>query len=549
MTATTPADDLIFGLTRVIDLPGLTAAGGAPLGAEDIAAIIGEADKFARELLWPHAQAADRHGAILENGVVRTPESYKGAYKAWIEGGWQGLAAPAKVNGIEVGGQELPQALWMAVSELVTAGDMSFSLCPLLSVGAIEAIARFAAPAQQEAWLPKLISGEWTGTMCLTEPQAGSDLSQVRTKAEPDGMGGYRITGQKIYITWGEHDLTENTLHLILARLPDAPPGTRGISLFAAPKVLPDGTRNALRCGGLEKKMGIHASPTCVMLFEGAEAQLVGEPNRGLNAMFAMMNAARLGVGVEGVAQGARALALAEPYAEQRVQGGQPISRHPDVVRMLAEIRAITLAGRLLALEAGAALDRARLLKDAEADARVALLTPIVKAWCTDRGVDCASLGIQVHGGMGFVEDTGAAQVLRDARIAPIYEGTNGIQAMDLVGRKLFRDGGAHMRGLLAEVQAADPRLAPAVAAMTRATDWMLDRGLKDANAAQASAAAYLDAAGWTLGGWMLARAAAADERYAPIAGFYLARLLPRAAARVAEIEAADSLLALLPAA
>ncbi|TDH58664.1 acyl-CoA dehydrogenase [Dankookia rubra] len=549
MIATTPAEDLIFGLTRVIDLPGLTAAGGVPLGAEDIAAVVGEADRFARDLLWPHTMAADRHGAVYENGVVRTPPSYRPAYQAWIEGGWQGLAAPAEVNGIETGGQDLPQALWMAVAELVTAGDMSFSLCPLLSIGAIEAIARFASPPQQEAWLPKLVSGEWTGTMCLTEPQAGSDLSQVRTRAEPDGTGGYRITGQKIYITWGEHDLTDNTLHLVLARLPDAPPGTKGISLFAAPKLLPDGTRNALRCGGLEKKMGIHASPTCVMLFEGAEAQLVGEANRGLNAMFAMMNAARLGVGVEGVAQGARALALAEPYAAQRMQGGQAIDRHPDVVRMLAEIRAITLAGRLLALEAGAALDRHRLLGEPQAEARVALLTPIVKAWCTDRGVDCASLGIQVHGGMGFVEDTGAAQVLRDARIAPIYEGTNGIQALDLVGRKLFRDGGAHMRGLLAEVAASDARLAPAVAAMTRATDWMLDRGLRDADAAQASAAAYLDAAGWTLGGWMLARAAAADARYAPLAGFYLARLLPRAAARVAEIEAADSLLALMPAA
>src|SRR3954465_2455179 len=217
---------------------------------------------------------------------------------------------------------------------------MSFSLCPLLSIGAIEAIARFPSPPQQEAWLPKLVSDEWTGTMCLTEPQAGSDLSQVRTKAEPGGMGGYRITGQKIYITWGEHDLTPNTLHLILARLPDAPPGTRGISLFAAPKVRADGTANALRCGGIEKKLGIHASPTCVMLFEGAEAQMVGEPNRGLNAMFAMMNAARLGVGVEGVAQGARALALAEAYAADRIQGGGPISRHPDVARMLAEMRA-----------------------------------------------------------------------------------------------------------------------------------------------------------------------------------------------------------------
>jgi alkylation response protein AidB-like acyl-CoA dehydrogenase len=542
--STTPAEDLVFGLTRIIDLPGLT---GGALGPEDIAAIIGEAERYSREVLWPQAQAADRHGAVYENGVVRTPPHYQAAYKAWIEGGWQGLAAPAELNGIDVGGQELPQALWMAVSELVTTGDMAFSLCPLLTAGAIEALARFATPAQQAEWLPPLVSGEWTGTMCLTEPQAGSDLSQVRTKAEPDGNGGYRITGQKIFITFGDHDLTPNTLHLILARLPDAPPGTRGISLFAAPKLLPDGSRNALRCGGIEKKLGIHAAPTCVMLFEGAAAQMVGEPNRGLNAMFAMMNAARLGVGVEGVAQGARALALAEAYAAQRIQGGRPIDRHPDVARMLAEIRAITLAGRLLALEAGAALDRAR--RQGATEARVALLTPIVKAWCTDRGVDCANLGVQVHGGAGFVEETGAAQVLRDARIAPIYEGTNGIQAMDLVGRKLLRDGGAEMRALLEEVRAADPRLLPAAEALERATAWLLDRGQRDPAAAEASAAAYLDAAGWTLGGWMLARAAAADARYAPIAGFYLARLLPRAAARVAEIEAADALLALLPAA
>jgi hypothetical protein len=525
----------------------LTAAAGAPLGAEDIAAILGEAERFSREKLWPNAIAADRHGAVYENGVVRTPPSYQEAYKAWIEGGWQGLAAPAQLNGVEIGGQELPQALWMAVSELVTAGDMAFSLCPLLTAGAIEAIARFATPAQQAAWLPHLVSGRWTGTMCLTEPQAGSDLSEVRSRAEPDGQGSYRLTGQKIYITFGDHDLTPNTLHLVLARLPDAPPGTRGISLFAAPKLLPDGARNALRCAGIERKMGIHAAPTCTMLFEGATAELVGEPHRGLNAMFAMMNAARLGVGIEGVAQGARALALAEPYAAERRQGGRPIVRHPDVVRMLAEIRAVTLAGRLLALEAGAALDRARLLGEAPAEARAALLTPIVKAWCTDRGVDCANLGIQVHGGMGFVEDAGAAQVLRDARIAPIYEGTNGIQAMDLVGRKLFRDGGDTMLGLIAEVRTADSRLAGAAEGLERVTRWMLERGRADAETAQASAAAYLDAAGWSLGGWMLARASTADpDRYGPLASFYLARLLPRASARVAEIEAADSLLALM---
>ncbi len=553
--ATTPAEDLIFGLTRLLDLPALTAAAGQPLGADDIAAIVTEADRFSREVLWPGSQPADRHGAVYENGVVRTPPGYQAAYRAWVEGGWQSLPAPAAVHGVPVGGQHLLQALWMAVQELTAAADMAFSLCPMLTTGVIEALTRYATPQQAAAWLPKLIAGEWTGTMCLTEPQAGSDLSQVRTRAEAAPDGTWRLHGQKIYITYGDHDLTPNTLHMVLARLPDAPPGTRGISLFASPKLLPDGRRNALRCGGIERKLGIHASPTCTMLFDGAEAELVGEPNRGLNAMFAMMNAARLGVGVEGVAQGARALALAEAYAADRTQGGGAIARHPDVARMLAEMRAITLAGRLLALEAGAALDRSRLLDDLNSDARlrreagetrVALLTPIVKAWCTDRGVDCASLGIQVHGGMGFVEDTGAAQVLRDARIAPIYEGTNGIQAIDLVTRKVQRDGGVAMLGLLGEVRAADPRLAAVAAAMERATAWML---AASPDVAQASAAAYLDAAGWTLGGWMLARAAALEPGYAPIANFYLARLLPRAAARIAEIEAAETLLALLPAA
>jgi alkylation response protein AidB-like acyl-CoA dehydrogenase len=548
MIATTPADDMVFGLTRLFDLPALTAAAGAPVGAEDIAAIIAEADRFAREKLWPHAMQADRHGAVYENGVVRTPPSYKESYADWIAGGWQGLAAPAEAHGTETGGQDLPQALWMAVQELMTTGDMSFMLCPLLTAGAIEALHRFATPAQQAAWLPKLTTGEWTGTMCLTEPQAGSDLSQVRTKAEPLGDGRYAITGQKIYITFGEHDMTPNTLHLILARLPDAPPGTQGISLFAAQKMRNDGQRNALRCGGIEKKLGIHASPTCVMLFEGAEAEMIGAPNKGLNAMFAMMNAARLGVGVQGNAQGARALALAEPFAEQRSQGGRPIARHPDVARMLGEMRATTLAGRLLALEAGAALDRARLLQDKAAENRAALLTPIVKAWCTDRGVENASLGIQVHGGMGFVEETGAAQVMRDARIAPIYEGTNGIQAMDLIGRKVLRDGGATMQGIIAEVRAADPRLGPAADALARATGWVLTEGAASADAAQASAAAYLDAAGWTLGAWMLARAAAADDRYTKLASFYIARLLPRAAARIAEIEAANAVLDLMSA-
>jgi alkylation response protein AidB-like acyl-CoA dehydrogenase len=535
MTRSTAADDLILGLTRVVDLPGLTAAAGAPLGADDIAALVGEADRFCTEVLAPGWQSADREAATYANGRVTVPAQYHATMKAWIESGWQGVAAPEAH-----GGQGLPHAIWTAVNELASAADMAFFLGPILTAGAIDCLDRFGSADQKARWLPKLVTGAWPGTMNLTEPQAGSDLGAIRTRAEPLGNGRYAIHGQKIYITWGEHETTDNILHLILARLPDAPAGSRGISLFAAQRVLDDGTRNALRCGGIERKLGIHASPTCVMLFEGAEAEMVGEPGRGLNAMFAMMNAARLAVGVQGVGQGARALQLAEAYAEQRIQGGRPIAQHPDVARMLTEMRATTLAGRLLALEAAAALDRHHLLHDEGAATRLALLIPIVKSWCSDRGVDVASLGIQVHGGMGFVEDTGAAQVLRDARIAPIYEGTNGIQAIDLLVRKVAKDDGAAMRALLAEV-AATPGLAAAASRLQDATATMLALQARDADAAQSLAVPYLEACGWTLGGWMLARAAAAAPDRAPLAAFYLARLLPRATARCLEIEAAHA--------
>ena len=533
MTLPTPADDLVLGLTRVVDLPGLTAAGGQALGAEDIAELVKGADRFCRERVARGWQEADRHGAVYANGHVTLPPHYKQLMQDWIDGGWQSMPAPEAH-----GGQALPHAVWTAMMELASAADMAFFLCPLLTAGAIEALTLYATPDQAARWLPNLVSGEWTGTMCLTEPQAGSDLAALRTRAEPLPNGHYALYGEKIFITWGEHALTDNILHLVLARLPGAPEGSRGISLFAAPRRRPDGSRNALRCGGIEAKLGIHASPTCTMLFEGAEAELVGEPHRGLNAMFAMMNAARLGVGVQGVGQGARALQLAEAYAAERVQAGRPIAQHPDVARMLTEMRAITLAGRLLCLETAALLDRHHLLGDEAAATRQALLTPVVKAWCTDRGVECASMGIQVHGGVGFVEASGAAQVLRDARIAPIYEGTNGIQAIDLVARKLGRDGGAAMRALLAEVADAGPRLAAAAARVGAATASLVALQARDADAAQSLAAAYLDACGWLLGGWMLARAAAAAPDRAALADFYLARLLPRALARCAEIEA-----------
>ncbi len=531
---TQAATDLAFGLTRIVDLPALCAEAGLPLSAEDITQIVEEADRFTREAVRPKRQDADRHGAVYANGTVTTAPHYPALYKQWIAGGWQGLAAPA-----EHGGQALPQSLWVAMCELLMAADTSFALCPLLTAGAIDCLERHASDDQKARFLPPMIAAEWTGSMCLTEPQAGSDLAQVKTRAEPLGDGRYALHGQKIFITWGEHDCAPNTLYLVLARLPDAPPGSRGISLFAATKLRADGSRNALRCGGIERKLGIHASPTCIMLFEGAEAELIGEPHRGLPAMFAMMNNARLGVGVQGVAHGAQAEELAFAYAAQRVQGGgRVIAEHPDVARMLNEIRATTLAGRLLCLEAALASDRHRLLGDSAAETRLALLTPIVKAWCTDRGVDAASTGMQVHGGMGFIEDAGAAQVLRDARIAPIYEGTNGIQAMDLVGRKLGGDGGAAMRALIGEVRATDPRLGAAADVLDAATTHALQAAARGPDAVQDIAVAYLDAAGWVLGGWMLARAAAVDaEHYAAPADFYLRRLLPRAAARAAEIE------------
>jgi alkylation response protein AidB-like acyl-CoA dehydrogenase len=531
MSAPTAAEDLTLGLTQVIDLPGLTEAAGARLAADDIAAIVAEAARFTREQIAPGWQKADRQGAVYANGTVTTPPHYKALMQAWIDSGWQGVAAPEAH-----GGQGLPHAIWIAVTELASAADMAFFLAPVLTAGAIDLLLQHGTPDQQARFLPHLVTGDWNGTMCLTESQAGSDLAALRTRAEPLGGDRYALHGEKIYITWGEHDTTANILHLVLARLPGAPEGSRGISLFAAPKILPSGAANALRCGGIEHKMGIHASPTCVMRFEGAEAELVGEPHRGLNAMFAMMNAARLAVGVQGVGQAARALELAEAYALQRLQSGRPIARHADVARMLAEMRAMTLAGRLLALEAAAALDRHHLLHEEAAATRLALLTPVVKSWCSDRGLEVASLGIQVHGGMGFVEDSGAAQVLRDARIAPIYEGTNGIQALDLLGRKLAKDGGAAMRGLLAEVAAADPRLAEAAARLGVATATLLELYARDPELANSLAAPYLDACGWVLGGWMLCRAAAAAPDRAALAAFYLARMLPRAEARCLEI-------------
>ncbi len=525
----TAATDLIFGLTRVVGLPALPGAG---VSAEDIAQIVTEADRFCTEVLLPGAQAADRAGAVYANGVVTTP--YRETYAKWVEGGWQSLSAP-----VEHGGQGLPAALWTAMTELGMAADTSFMLGPLLTAGAIDCLVHHATPDQAARLLPRMVSGEWSGAMCLTE-RAGSDLGVLRTPRRAARRWPLRAAWPKNLHHLGRAGLLGEH-RLPGARAPaDAPPGSKGISLFVCTKLRDDGTRNALRAGGIERKMGIHASPTCVMLFEGAEAELVGEPHRGLPAMFAMMNNARLGVGTQGVAHGAAALRLAEAYAEQRVQGGRPIARHPDVARMLMEMRATILAGRLLALETALCVDRHALTGDAAALERLALLTPILKAGApiaASRRRRPASR-CMAHGIRGGCRCRPSAA---RRRIAPIYEGTNGIQAIDLLVRKLGKDGGAAMRALLAEVKRTpNVRLRVAVETLEDATNAVLDAQGRDADAAQGVAVAYLEAAGWVLGGWMVARAAAEDpSTYGPIADFYLRRLLPRAGGRVAEIAGA----------
>jgi hypothetical protein len=470
MTYQAPIRDIAFALEAAAGLGRLEPLVEG-LDQAMVEAVLEAAGELASGVLAPLNRIGDREGSRLENGKVVTPEGFAAAYRAFAEGGWNSLAAdPA------FGGQGLPKALELAVFEMINAANMAFALCPTLTQAAIEALQRHGTDRQKRLLLPRLISGEWTGTMHLTEPQAGSDLSAIRTMAEPDGRGGWRLNGQKIFITWGDHDLTPNIVHLILARTPDAPPGVRGLSLFVATRqeVGEDGAlgaANAIRPASLEHKLGIHASPTCVMLYEGARAELVGELNQGLAHMFVMMNAARVAVGVQGVgvAEGAYQHALA--YARERRQGRSPWSQdssalifdHPDVRRMLATMKAKIAAARAICFSAGVAADLARLAPSEEArrkaDLRSQLLTPIAKAWSTDAGVEAASLGVQVHGGMGFIEETGAAQFYRDARIAPIYEGANGIQAMDLVGRKLSMQDGEAVADLIAEMRALVPGL------------------------------------------------------------------------------------------
>ncbi|TNE76408.1 MAG: acyl-CoA dehydrogenase [Gammaproteobacteria bacterium] len=505
-----PVDDMNFLLNQVLGMDEIAQLPGFEEATPDmVEAILTEAARFFGEVVAPTNQPADQQGSKLDGTTVVTAPALDGIYRQLTEAGWSSLTGD-----VNYGGQGMPMLLSVAVDEMSQSANMSFGLCPMLTKGVVTALSLYGSDAQKDFYLPKLISGEWAGTMNLTEPQAGSDLAAVRTKAVPEGDH-YRISGQKIFITWGDHEYTDNIIHLVLARTPDAPEGVKGISLFVVPKYLTNedgsrGERNDVYCVGLEHKMGIHASPTCSLSFgdnDGAVGYLVGEENQGLVYMFAMMNEARLAVGLQGVSISERAYQQAVAYAKERVQGSAPgepkatIIHHPDVRRMLMQMRALTEAGRALAYSAMAHEDRAHKLADSEQAAyhrrRVDILTPLVKGWCTEIGMEVTSLGVQVHGGMGFVEETGAAQHMRDARILPIYEGTNGIQSMDLVGRKIARDKGVAAGELMQDLL---PVVAQAHAAGMDGLAEALDSSLTACQ--QAVKTLFVNAAGdWTAPG------------------------------------------------
>jgi 3-(methylsulfanyl)propanoyl-CoA dehydrogenase len=546
MTYRAPVADIAFALKHGAGFGAVLAEGlYGDLGEDVVDAVLEEAGKFATDVLAPLNTVGDRHGTPFKDGAITTPPGWKNAYRAWAAAGWNGLAAPE-----QWGGQALPHALNAACVEMWNSAALAFGLGPLLTMAGIDALAAHGSDALKRAYLPKLVSGEWMGTMQLTEPQAGSDVGALRTRAERMPDGSYRLTGQKIFITYGEHDFTDNIIHFVLARLPDAPPGTRGISLFLVPKFLlnADGSlagRNDVRAHSIEHKLGIHASPTCTMVFGdkgGATGYLVGEENRGMACMFTMMNQARLSVGLQGVAIAERATQQALAYARERKQGraahdrdgASPIIAHPDVRRMLLTMCALTRAARTICYATAVALDRAERATDAAARTaaheRASLLTPVAKAFSTDIGIEVASLGVQVHGGMGFVEETGAAQHYRDARILAIYEGTNGIQAIDLVTRKLPLSGGEavrayieELRGAVAAVNAANEpafgatgaRLTDAVDSLERATQWLLGPQQNDPDTALAGATPYLKLFALAAGGTRLAEEALAAARIA----------------------------------
>ncbi|WNK01562.1 acyl-CoA dehydrogenase [Thalassospiraceae bacterium LMO-JJ14] len=524
-----PVEEMLFVMNEIGNLEDISGLPGYEDATPDLVqAILDEAGKLGTDVLDPINVSGDREGCTLENGVVRTPSGFKEAYRQFIDAGWNSMPFDPKY-----GGQGLPWLVSTGVSEIWHGANMAFGLCPLLTGGAAELLSIHGSDELKGIYLENMISGEWTGTMNLTEPQAGSDLARVRTKAVRDGDA-YRISGQKIFITYGEHDFTENIIHLVLARTPDAPDGIKGISLFVVPKFLVNadgslGDRNDLRCGSIEHKLGINASPTAVMLFgenDGAIGYLIGEENRGIEYMFTMMNNARLAVGLEGVAIAERAYQRARAFADERVQGRdsasaskEPVAiiQHPDVRRMLLSMRSQTEAVRALAYWVASRLDIAHRHPDPEvakkAQSYVDLLTPIVKAWSTDIGVEVANTGVQVHGGMGFIEETGAAQHLRDARIAPIYEGTNGIQAIDLAGRKIAREGGETMTALIAEMRASiaamghdHARLSKAIDELERATNWIVQGFAENPVTALAGAVPYLRLAGIAIGGWLMVR-------------------------------------------
>jgi alkylation response protein AidB-like acyl-CoA dehydrogenase len=587
-----PIKDMQFVLKHVVGLDQVNGLPGWEEVTEDVVdAILEEAAKVASEVLSPLNASGDRSGAVCKDGSVTMPAGFRDAYWQYVKAGWGNILAPQ-----QFGGQGLPHLVATPVEEMWGAANLAFKLCPMLTQGAIEAIDSVASEELKRRFLPKMVSGEWTGTMNLTEPQAGSDLSLVRTKAVPGKDGSYRLFGQKIFITYGEHDYTDNIVHMVLARVEGAPEGVKGISLFVVPKVLvnADGTpgaRNDVKCASIEHKLGIHASPTAVMIYgekEGAVGYLVGEANRGLEYMFIMMNAARLSVGLEGVAISERAYQRALAWSRERLQGKPvggaagvktaPIVQHPDVKRMLLTMKSLTEAMRALAYWTSAVLDRSHHHPDEQerrrSQALVDLLVPVVKGWSTENGVQIASLGIQVHGGMGFSEETGAAQHLRDARITTIYEGTTGIQANDLVGRKVGREAGRTAYAVIAEMEAlaaqlpdtknmhlatiAD-RFSSAVARLKETTQWIVATYGANPAAVASASVYYLELMGITCGGWMMARSALIAARQLESGGgdapflrgkvltarFYADHILPRAMGlAMVAMRGADSVLA-----